>query len=98
MGKLVLGLWFTALAFAQPDLDRIKASDLRADLTFLAAPAMQGRMSLAPSSEAAIMWIAAEFQKAGVKPSYGDSYLQPVPLVEFRTARSEEHTSELQSH
>ena len=34
------------------------------------------------------MWIAAEFQKAGVKPGYGDSYLQPVPLVEFRTSRT----------
>ena len=34
------------------------------------------------------MWIAAEFQKAGVKPGYVDSYLQPVPLVEFRTART----------
>jgi hypothetical protein len=44
-------------------------------------------MSLERGSEVAIQWIAAEFAKAGLKPLVGDSYLQPVPLVEYRGDR-----------
>lgn len=68
--------------------DSIHASDLRADLTFLASDALEGRMSLERGSEVAIQWIAAEFAKAGLKPMVGDSYLQPVPLVEYRADRA----------
>jgi hypothetical protein len=68
-------------------LDSIKAADLRADLTFLSSDALEGRMSLERGSEVAIQWIAAEFGKAGLKPMVGDSYLQPVLLVEYRGDR-----------
>lgn len=44
-------------------------------------------MSLERGSEVAIQWIAAEFAKAGLKPLVGDSYLQPVPLVDYRPDR-----------
>ncbi len=44
-------------------------------------------MSLERGSEVAIQWIAAEFAKAGLKPAYGDSFLQPVPLVEYKMDR-----------
>jgi hypothetical protein len=70
-----------------PGVDSIKATDLRADLTFLASDALEGRMSLERGSEVAIQWIAAEFAKAGLKPLVGDTYLQPVPLVEYRGDR-----------
>src|SRR5215831_14260352 len=79
-----------ALAQAPPDarlargFDRIRASDLLADLTFLASDALEGRMSLQRGSEVAIQFIAAEFAKAGLKPLVGDSYLQPVELIEYR--------------
>jgi hypothetical protein len=71
----------------EPGLNSIKASNLRADLTFLASDALEGRMSLERSSEVAIQWIASEFGKAGLKPLVGDSFLQPVPLVEYRLDR-----------
>lgn len=87
----VLLLPFALLAQAPPRLatgvDSIKASDLRADLTFLASDALEGRLSLERGSEVAIQWIADEFTKAGLKPLVGDSYLQPVPLVEYRGDR-----------
>jgi hypothetical protein len=70
-----------------PGVDSIRASDLRADLTFLASDALEGRMSLERGSEVAIQWIAAEFGKAGLKPLVDGSYLQPVPLVEYRGDR-----------
>jgi hypothetical protein len=88
---LAIFLPFSLLAQAPPRLapgaDSIRASDLRADLTFLASDALEGRMSLERGSEVAIQWIAAEFGKAGLKPLVDDSYLQPVPLVEYRADR-----------
>src|SRR5439155_21479859 len=72
-------------AFAQrPGLERIRINDLRADLTFLASDALEGRRSLQRGAEVAIQFLAAEFDKAGLKPVAGDSYLQPVPLIEYR--------------
>jgi hypothetical protein len=62
----------------------IREKNLRADLTFLASDALEGRMSLQRGSEVAIQFIAAEFAKAGLKPLVGDSYLQPVELIEYR--------------
>ena len=68
--------------------DSIQEDSLRADLTFLASDALQGRMSLQNGDEVAIQWIASEFAKAGLKPANGDSYLQAVPLVEYRGDRA----------
>jgi hypothetical protein len=68
--------------------ESIKEDSLRADLTFLASDALQGRMSLQNGDEVAIAWIASEFAKAGLKPANGDSYLQAVPLVEYRGDRA----------
>ena len=77
-------------AFAQrPGLDRIRINDLRADLTFLASDALEGRRSLQRGSEVAIQFLAAEFSKAGLEPVAGDSYLQPVPLIEYRVDTSQ---------
>ena len=71
------------LARLQPGYDFIQPARLRADLTFLSSDALEGRRSLERGSEVAIQWIAGEFAKAGLKPLVGDSYLQPVPLIEF---------------
>lgn len=70
-----------------PGLETIQAGRLKADLTFLASDALEGRLSLERGSEVAIQWIAAEFSKAGLKPLVGDSYLQPVPLIDYRGDR-----------
>jgi hypothetical protein len=84
----------TALLVAQPSArvqtgyDSIQAARLKADLTFLSSDALEGRRSLERGSEVAIQWIASEFAKAGLKPAAGDSYLQPVPLIEFTADRS----------
>src|SRR5579863_7273931 len=72
-----------------PGLNTIQASKLRADLTFLSSDALEGRMSLERGSEVAIQWIAAEFEKSGLKPAFGDSFLQPVPLVEYKMDRDQ---------
>ena len=73
-----------------PGFERIREADLRADLFFIASDALLGRMSLQPGDDASVEWIAAEFAKAGLKPVATDakgqpSYLQPVPLIEYRS-------------
>jgi hypothetical protein len=67
--------------------DSIQAARLKADIAFLSSDALEGRRSLERGSQVAIQWIASEFAKAGLKPLAGDSYLQPVPIVEFITDR-----------
>ena len=90
----LLVLAFTAAALAQTPraqletgLDSITASNLRADLTFFSSDALEGRMSLERGSEVAIQWIADEFAKSGLQPAAGDSFLQAVPLVEYKMDR-----------
>jgi Peptidase family M28/PA domain len=88
--KFSVAFLLTLALHAQPSgpgYDSIRAADLRADLTFLSSDAFEGRLSLDRGSEVAIQWIAAEFAKAGLKPLVGDSYLQPVPLIDFRPDR-----------
>jgi hypothetical protein len=69
--------------------DSIQPSRLKADLTFLSSDALEGRRSLERGSEVAIQWIASEFAKAGLKPLVGDSFLQPVPLIEYQADRTQ---------
>ena len=71
----------------------IREDTLRADLTFLASDALQGRMSLQTGDEVAIQWIASEFAKAGLKPSANGSYLQPVDLIEYRGDRAQSYVA-----
>src|SRR5579859_3434381 len=67
----------------------IQEETLRANLTFLASDALQGRMSLQPGDDVAIQWIASEFAKAGLQPGGNGSYFQAVPLIEYRADRTQ---------
>src|SRR6266704_5482183 len=71
----------------------IREDILRADLTFLASDALQGRMSLQTGDEVAIQWIASEFAKAGLKPAANGSFLQPVELIEYRGDRTQSYVA-----
>jgi hypothetical protein len=76
-----------------PGYETIHEDTLRYDLTFLASDALQGRMSLQPGDDVAIQWIASEFAKAGLQPAANGSYLQPVPLIEYRPDRAQNSVS-----
>ncbi len=108
MTKIVLSAALAALLFSVPAISQslapipanlapgyetIREDTLRADLTFLASDALQGRMSLQTGDETAIQWIASEFAKAGLQPAANGSYLHPVPLVEYRPDRSQNFVS-----
>jgi Peptidase family M28 len=57
---------------------------LRADVEFLSAPALEGRVSPGCGAEVTAQFIAAESRKAGLKPCAGASYLQEFSLVPVR--------------
>lgn len=57
---------------------------LKADLTFLTSEPLKGRLSLERGSDVSAQWIVSEFAKAGLKPAANGSFLQTVPLQEFR--------------
>jgi len=96
---LIVALLLSAPLFAQaptavparlsPGIATIREDMLRADLTFLASDALQGRMSLQPGDDVAIQWIASEFAKAGLSPGAEGSFLQPVDLIEYRSDRTQ---------
>lgn len=73
----------------QAGFNAIRESDLRSNLTFLAGDGLAGRMSLQPGDDAAAEWVVSEFAKAGLQPAATDasgkpSFLQAVPLVEYK--------------
>lgn len=82
-------------ALAQAPLDRriaagfnaIRASNMRADLVFLSSDALEGRRSMHRGSDVAAEFVASQFARAGLKPLEDGSYLQTVPLVEYRGDR-----------
>ncbi|MGC4048273.1 MAG: M28 family peptidase [Paludibaculum sp.] len=58
---------------------------LRADLEFLTSDALAGRISLSHEAEIAARYIAADFQRSGLIPAAGESFLQEFPLVAYRS-------------
>jgi len=83
--RFIVGLFLLSRVFAQP-LD-INTDRLRADLFFLAAPALEGRNTLTRGAETTAEWLVSEFTKIGLKPVNGTSFRQRVPITEFRLDR-----------
>ena len=71
----------------------IREDTLRADLTFVASDALEGRMSLENGDAVAIQWIASEFAKAGLQPAVKGSFFEPVELVEYRGDREHSYVA-----
>jgi len=61
----------------------IRQSQLRQDVSYLASDQLQGRMTLDAGDELAIQWIMKQFKIAGLKPANGNSFLQPISLIEY---------------
>jgi hypothetical protein len=77
---LAVRLFAQAATAPSPQLDRV-----RADLHYLTSPQLAGRVSLSPEADRAAHYLAQEFQKAGLQPAQGDSYLQAFPLVAYQS-------------
>jgi hypothetical protein len=64
------------LPLAQRIAARLRPNDLKADVSFLASDALQGRATPSPGLDMAAEYIAAQFRRAGLEPVGDDGYFQ----------------------
>jgi hypothetical protein len=62
--------------------ERLTANNLKADVSFLASDALQGRGTPSPGLEIAGEFIASQFRAAGLDPAGDDGYFQTAPFVQ----------------
>src|SRR3989442_13354163 len=86
-------LWLTAFVFstagawaqlspaARQIASRLTANSLKADVSFLASDALQGRGTPSPGLDIAAEYIAAQFRRAGLEPAGDDGYFQTAPYA-----------------
>src|SRR6266702_6379323 len=67
---------------AQRIAARLRPNDLKADVSFLASDALQGRATPSPGLEMAAEYIAAQFRRAGLEPVGDDGYYQTADMLE----------------
>src|SRR5438876_12173366 len=60
---------------------RLTPNSLKADVSFLASDALQGRATPSPGLDIAAEYIAAQFRRAGLEPGGDDGYFESVPGV-----------------
>jgi Zn-dependent M28 family amino/carboxypeptidase len=83
-GKRFLAAVFAAIvatvaaAQVQP---KVTAADLKADVSFLASDALEGRGTPSKGLDIAAEYIAAEFRRAGLEPAGDDGYFQNAPYA-----------------
>src|SRR5689334_14787114 len=80
---LAAGCAFSQPATPDPDEigKRITANRLKADVSFLASDALQGRGTPSPGLDIAGEFVAAQFRRAGLEPAGDDGYFQTAPYV-----------------
>jgi hypothetical protein len=61
---------------AQRIAAHLRPNDLKADVSFLASDALQGRATPSPGLDLAAEYIAAQFRRAGLEPVGDDGYFQ----------------------
>ena len=87
-GLLALLLLACAVPLGATPPEPVSLEALRAHLDFLASDALEGRDTGSRGHEIAALYAAAQFRQWGLAPGHGDSFLQPVPLVELTRAES----------
>src|SRR5579872_2197046 len=86
--KFMLALGAVAAALAQTGptaqqiASRLTAAGLKADVSFLASDALQGRGTPSPGLDIAAEFIAAQFRRAGLEPAGDDGYFQTATFVQ----------------
>ena len=61
---------------------RLTANDLRADISFLASDALEGRGTPSHGLDVAAEYVAAQFRRAGLDPAGDDGYFQTANYVD----------------
>jgi hypothetical protein len=63
---------------------RLTANDLKADVSFLASDALEGRATPSRGLDIAAEYIAAQFRRAGLEPAGDDGYFQTATFNSFK--------------
>ena len=66
---------------AQQIAARLTPNDLKADVSFLASDALEGRGTASRGLEVAGEFIASQFRRAGLDPAGNDGYFQTAPMA-----------------
>jgi hypothetical protein len=88
-GILIAGSLASVLALAQPApvrdriATRLRPNDLKADVSFLASDALEGRGTPSPGLNLAAEYIAAQFRRAGLEPVGDDGYFQTATFFQI---------------
>ncbi len=82
------GLLLTACADHRvpPPPTDIDESAYRAHLRVLSSDDFEGRKPGTPGEDKTVAYLVEQFRKLGLKPGNGESFLQPVPMVEILAA------------
>jgi hypothetical protein len=72
---------------AQQIASQLTATDLKADVSFLASDALQGRGTPSAGLDIAAEFIASQFRRAGLEPAGDDGYFQTAPFVRLTPDR-----------
>ena len=70
-------------AIVEQIVSHLTADALRADVSFLASDALQGRGTPSPGLDAAAEFVASQFRRAGLEPAGDDGYFQTAPFVQI---------------
>lgn len=81
----------TVPADLMPGWKTLQTAELKRDVTYLASDDLQGRLTLTDGDHAAITWLADQFEKIGLQPANGTSYLQSVPLIKYFPDKSKSY-------
>ncbi|HKV07729.1 MAG TPA: aminopeptidase, partial [Thermoanaerobaculia bacterium] len=74
----------------EPALAAVRPQAIRAHMRFLADDLLEGRRTATRGYDLAAKYVAAQFETLGLAPGgKGESYFQPVPLVEMTTVEPE---------
>ena len=66
-----------------PALPALSAEQLGSDIATLASDEFGGRAPASSGGERTVDWLEEQYREIGLEPALGDSYRQPVPLVEI---------------
>ena len=75
----------SAIELAAKQIDEV---DFMRHVNTLAADDFEGRAPATAGGEKTVSYLEAEFKKLGLKPSFGDSYRQAVPLMELNVTNT----------
>ena len=74
---------------AQSLSDSMDLNQYRTDVKTLASDAFGGRAPLSEGEQLTIQYLEKAFKEMGLKPGFGDSYLQAVPLAKITADQNE---------